>query len=62
MSQFRVVRPDGSVIPHRPEINMEFALWAAAEVDEEVARRIRRNRLNNVQQLKRAGYTFEEVR
>lgn len=59
---FRVVRPDGTVIQHRPEQFMEFALWAAAEVDAEVARRVRRNRLNNVQQLKRAGYSFEEMK
>lgn len=58
---YRVVRPDGSIILHRPEINMEFALWAAAEVDDEVARRVKRNRLNNVQQLKRARYSFVEA-
>jgi len=56
-----VIRPDGTRIDSRPEINMEFSLWSAAEVDAEVARRIRRNRLNNVQQLKRAGYSFEQV-
>ena len=58
---YAVIRPDGTRIESRPEINMEFSLWSAAEVDAEVARRIRRNRLNNVQQLKRAGYSFEQV-
>lgn len=61
MSQFRVVRPDGSVIPCAPGIHREDALWNAREHDERLARIVQPNRTNNVTQAKRAGYDFEDL-
>lgn len=63
MTCYYVIRP-GELEPipgAEPGINREFALWSARDHDERLARIVQRNRTNNVQQARRAGYTFLEV-
>lgn len=59
---YRVVRPDGTRIDAEPGINREVALWNARELDARLERLVQKNRTNNVTCVRRAGYTFLEVR